>query len=232
MCSRVLVGVGSDFVGLDFAVYIGPASAYLVFKTPEVSTMGEDNIKQKPTLFDRLILWAKNHPIIAPLMFVGVVVIAIGTVLAAVTAISVAYRSCNPPPPPPSPGDTTQNSDPPQEQVFTLIGFSDDALVAAIERETGYKYSKSSRNNRIKFTYTGRLIKGERGQGSYYTGGAVRVLVDERECTTFTDLRINSTPKIGGNPDEVLEKFLSNRPCELAAKNAAVVASGVKHCLK
>jgi hypothetical protein len=51
--------------------------------------MGNDDTK-----YDKCIRWAKNHPIIGPLAFVGTAVIAIGAVFAAVILVSNAIRSC------------------------------------------------------------------------------------------------------------------------------------------
>lgn len=195
--------------------------------------MGEDNTK-----YGEYIRWAKNHPILSRLLFGSVFVrAAMGFVVLGI-AFVISVRSCGTDNETAEPESGSEADAQEHQEVidterseFSLAGYEDSALIAAVEEMTGYEYDRRSPLNRIQITYTGSLVTIEETGLCYYTGGCLKVLVNERECTTFKSLRIEPTLR-GGNPRDALLASLLEEARMVATRNAHVVASGVKDCLQ
>ena len=195
--------------------------------------MGTDN-----TRYDQYLRKAKNHPILSRLLFGSIVARAVIGFVVLLGAFVITVRSCgtvNETTEPES-GDETdimehQGAIDSERPEFSLVGFEDSALISAVEEMTGYEYDRRSPLNRIQITYTGSLVTIEETGLCYYPGGILKVLVDQRECTTFKSLRIEPTFR-GGNPRDALLESLLEEAHMLASGNAYVVASGVKDCLE
>ena len=119
----------------------------------------------------------------------------------------------------------------PKVLTFTLHGFTDDSLVAAIERETGYKHSRNSQNNRIEVTYSGSLTKIEETDMFYYEGGNVKIVIDEHECAFLSGIRIDPSLK-AGTPYDALHTWLTDKALSFASRNPTLIAKMVKECLQ
>lgn len=193
--------------------------------------MGDDKTK-----FGEYIRWAKDHRIISFLMFAGAVVIAIAAVVTAVIPAINAIRSCaSPETTTPAISETAEDksTDSTREQlsqVFALVGFTDDSLIAAIERETGYVYFGNSQNHRIEITYSGNLTEINETNLFYYEGGNLRIVIDENECAVLGGIRIDPSLR-AGNPYNALHSWLTDKALSLASRNPTLIAKTVKECL-
>lgn len=195
--------------------------------------MGDDKTK-----FGEYIRWAKDHRIISFLMFAGAVVIAIAAVVTAVIPAINAIRSwgsdeaSDPTSVSVQIADTARDSiTEPKGLTFTLHGFTDDSLVAAIERETGYKHSRNSQNNRIEITYSGSLTEIDETDMFYYEGGNLKIVIDEHECAVLSSIRIDPSLR-SGNRYNALHAWLIDKAQSLASDNATQIAERAKECLQ
>ncbi len=120
-----------------------------------------------------------------------------------------------------------------KDSTFTFIDYDDDTLASEIEEITGYKYNKNSLLNKIQITYSGKINTRSSNLSNlcYYPGGNVRIIVSQKECHSFENLKLSETLKAGNPCNEVNNKVIREVK-DRVSKNRKLVASKIKECLQ
>lgn len=127
---------------------------------------------------------------------------------------------------------SSERSDAPSHTVnkFTIETLRRASLIERIEESTAHVYDRSSKQNRIKLTYTGEIQK--RSNGLYwYRGGHLKGMVDNLRCFVLRDVSISPTLR-EGNPRPSVKKHLRNEVADAVAQNQKKVVNNLIRCFQ
>jgi len=118
-----------------------------------------------------------------------------------------------------------------EKKRFSLYP-ENEFLINYIEKETGLKYSRNTFDYKIEISKSGETILTNENKSLYkYSGGNIKLILNENDCYTFEDLVIPESMNLG-NPLQPLNNSLDNKIKNLIKSNRDKIGIEIINCLK